>query len=266
MRIIEILILGTLILTLAAHFWPVAKRPFWTNYFPGAAILMIVVHLATVGYRWQIAPTYALAILLFLLSIPQLLGIRIGSSEGRSRKMLNRIGMALVLVCFALAAGLPVWFPLFEMPNPTGPYAVGTTSFTITDESRPEIFTADPNDKRLIYVQVWYPAGSTDGATRAPMWIYPEEVISTMAKEFLVPEIALSHLASVKSHSTFDAPLAEQEAVYPILVYSHGYDAGFFAQNMVQMEQLASNGYVIFSIGHAYESSLVLDTQGRTIS
>jgi hypothetical protein len=34
---------------------------------------------------------------------------------------------------------------------------------------------------------------------------------------------------------------------------------------MVQMEELASHGYVIFSIGHPYESSLVFDARGRTI-
>jgi predicted dienelactone hydrolase len=147
---------------------------------------------------------------------------------------------------------------------------VGTTSFAFTDESRPEIFTADPDDKRLVYVQVWYPAGSIANSARAPMWIDPEKIIAPLAKEFLMPKIAFSHIASVQSHSAFDAPLAEdplaeQETVYPILVYSHGYDAGFFAQNMVQMEELASHGYIIFSIGHAYESGLVFDAEGRVV-
>lgn len=173
--------------------------------------------------------------------------------------------MTLGLTLFAIAVALPVWFPLFEMPNPSGPYAVGTTSFTFTDESRPEIFTADSEDNRLVYVQAWYPAGSTTGTARAPMWVYPENIVAPVAKEFHMPEVVFSHLASVQSHSYFDAPLAQQQAAYPVLVYSHGYDAGFFAQNMVQMEELASHGYVIFSIGHAYESSLVFDAQSRTI-
>jgi len=265
MRILEILTFGTLFLALVARFWRVERWPLWTNYLPVAAILLCLVHFVTAGYRCQIAPTYALAVLLFLLSIPQLLGKISNTPTGRGRGVLNRIGLAMGLGWFALAAALPVWFPPIEMPEPTGPYAVGTTSFAFTDESRPEIFTNDPEDKRLTYVQAWYPAGSTTSAMRAPMWIDPEEIIIPLTKEFLIPEVAFSHLPSALSHSYVDAPLAEQETTYPILVFSHGYDAGFFAQNMVQMEELASHGYVIFSIGHAYESSLVFDEQGRVI-
>ena len=80
-----------------------------------------------------------------------------------------------------------------------------------------------------------------------------------------MPDFVFSHLALVKSNSYLNAPLPEQETTYPVLVFSHGYDVGFFAQNMVQMEELASHGYVIFSVGHAYESSLVLDAQGQAI-
>lgn len=265
MRIFEILILVTLFLSLAARFLPAQKRPFWVNYCPLTAILLSLLHFITAGYRWQIAPTYALAVLLFLFSLPQLLGKMSNSPTGRGRRILNRMGMTVGLGWFALAAALPVWFPPIEMPEPTGPYAVGTTSFAFTDESRPEIFTDDPADKRPVYVQAWYPAESSPNARPAPMWIYPEEIIIPLTKIFRMPEVAFSHLPSVPSHSTVNAPLAEPETAYPILVFSHGYDAGFFAQNMVQMEELASHGYVIFSIGHAYESSLVFDEQSRVI-
>jgi len=265
MRIIEILTLSTLFLALVVRFWHVERRPSWTNYLPASAILLCLAHFVTAGYRWQIAPTYALAVLLFLLSVLQFWGKISNSPTGRGRRMLNRIGLAMSLGWFALAAALPVWFPPIKMPDPTGPYAVGTMSFAFTDESRPEIFTDDPKDRRLVYAQAWYPAGSTDDSARALMWIYPEETIILLTKFFHMPEVAFSHLPSVLSHSYVNAPLVEQETTYPILVFSHGYDAGFFAQNMVQMEELASHGYVIFSIGHAYESSLVFDEQGRAI-
>jgi predicted dienelactone hydrolase len=265
MRIFEVLILVILFSSLVVRMWRVEKRPSWTSILPAAAILLSLVHFIIAGHRWQIAPTYALAILLLLLSIPQILGKSTDSPIGRGRRMLNRIGLAVGLGWFALAAALPVWFPPIEMPEPTGPYAVGTTSFAFTDKSRPEIFTENPTDKRLVYMQAWYPAESIPEAKPAPMWIYPEELIVLLTKFFLMPEVAFSHLPSVLSHSYVNAPLPEQETTYPILVFSHGYDAGFFAQNMVQMEELASHGYVIFSIGHAYESSLVFDEQGQAI-
>jgi len=58
--------------------------------------------------------------------------------------------MAVGLLWLAFAAALPVWVPLFEMPNPSGPYAVGTPSFAFIYQSRSEIFTPDPADKRLV--------------------------------------------------------------------------------------------------------------------
>ena len=33
-------------------------------------------------------------------------------------------------------------FPRHFLPEPTGPYPIGTTVWTVVDESRPEIFTA----------------------------------------------------------------------------------------------------------------------------
>jgi predicted dienelactone hydrolase len=69
----------------------------------------------------------------------------------------------------------------------------------------------------------------------------------------------------IESNSYLDAPVATQDSSYPVLVYSHGYDVGFFAQNTVQMEELASHGYVVFSVGHAYESSIVFDSEGNSI-
>jgi predicted dienelactone hydrolase len=266
MRIFEILTLGTLFLALVARFFPEAKRPSWVNYFPGAAGLFILIHLVIEGYRWQMLPAYSLAFLLLVLSVPRLLGKRVNSPVGRRRSILNGIGTALGLVVIVIAAALSALLPVFKMPNPTGQYAVGTTSFAFTDESRPEIYTPDPTDKRLVYVQAWYPTGLTKDSARTPMWIIPEKVAPVVVKSLLgMPGFLFDHLALVKSNSYLNAPLTELEPAYPVLLFSHGHAEGFIAQNMVQMEELASHGYVIFSVGHAYESSLVLDAQGQAI-
>jgi len=263
MRTFEISILVILVLTLTTRFLRTEKRPTWMNYLPGAAILFTLTHLIVEGYRWQMVPAYALTTLLFLLGLTQSLGKKESSSVGR--KLLNGIGLILGLVVFAVAAALPALFPVFQLPEPSGEYAVGTTSFIFTDESRPEIFTSDPDDKRLVYVQVWYPAETTVEMEPAGMWVDPEKITPALASDFLVPEFVFSHFELIKSNSYLDAPFTAQENPYPVLVFSHGYDVGFFAQNMVQMEELASHGYVVFSVGHAYESSMVLDKQGQVI-
>jgi len=265
MRIFEILTLGTLFLALAVRFWPVEKRPSWTNYLSGMAVLLILIHVVIEGYRWQMVPAYALTALLFLSSLRQLLGKKAILPIGWGRKIANGIGLSFGWVIFAIAAALPALFPVFQLPKPGGEFMVGTTSFVFIDDSRPETFTPDPDDKRLIYVQVWYPAEPTVGVEPVGMWVDPEKITSALASDFLVPEFVFSHLELIKSNSYLDVPFARQEKPYPVLVFSHGYDVGFFAQNMVQMEELASHGYVVFSVGHAYESSMVLDQQGQVI-
>lgn len=265
MRTFETLTLGTLGLALAARFWPAKKRPPWVDLVSGAPVLCILIHLATEGARWQMVPAYALATLLLVTSVLRLVRKKTDSA-GRSRRILTGIGLALGLVTFGIAVALPALFPMFQLPNPTGPYAVGTTSFASADDSRPEVFTPDPDDKRLVYVQVWYPAGSTADSPRARLWIEPDKITPVVIQGFLgLPGFLLDHLAMIESHSYLDAPLAEQETSYPILVFSHGHYPGFFAQNMVQMEELASHGYVVFSIGHPYEGAMVFDAQGQAI-
>ena len=265
MRTFEILTLTTILLALATRFLRTGKRPVWTNYLPSAAILFILIHLVVEHYRWQMVPAYVLTILLCLASLPRLLSKKTISPIGWNRKIVNGIGLSLGLVIFVIAATFPALFPIFKLPDPSGEYAVGTTSFVFTDESRPEIFTSDPDDKRLVYVQVWYPAETTAGMEPVGMWIAPEKIKAALANAFLVPEFVFSHLELIESNSYLDASFAIQENPYPVLVFSHGYEVGFFAQNMVQMEELASHGYVVFSITHAYESSMVLDEQGQVI-
>ena len=266
MRIFEILTMVTLFWVLIARFWPAERRPSWVSYLPGAAILFIIIHLVVESYRWQMVPAYVLTIWLLVLSLPQLFGKKVIPSikKGITKRAMIEKLLGFTIIVFAIS--MPALVPVFQIPEPTGQYAVGTISYAFIDDSRPEIFTSNPDDKRLIYVQVWYPADPIEKATPLPMWIDPEEIGPVMGKGFFLPKFFFDHFALIQSHSYLNAPVANgKETAYPVLVFLHGYAPGFFAQNMVQMEELASHGYVIFSIGHAYESSLVFDAQGRAV-
>src|SRR5439155_16930473 len=54
----------------------------------------------------------------------------------------------------------------FELPAPTGPYPVGTTTWRQTDKSRREPIAAN-SDFRSVEVLAWYPPTSRSGE-RAP--------------------------------------------------------------------------------------------------
>jgi hypothetical protein len=58
--------------------------------------------------------------------------------------------------------------------------------------------------------------------------------------------------------------MSDAEATYPVLLFSHGY-GGVVMQNTALMEELASHGYVVFSIAHPYESLVSSFPDGSVI-
>ncbi len=77
---------------------------------------------------------------------------------------MNRTGIAAALTISAI---LPVVPAAFELPSPTGPYAVGTTAWRVTDRSRRETFTGS-GEFRQVEVLAWYPAAAPRRGVLAP--------------------------------------------------------------------------------------------------
>jgi hypothetical protein len=57
--------------------------------------------------------------------------------------------------------------PVFHFPQPTGQYPIGTLTYHWIDTTRSEVFTADPQVRRQLLVQIWYPAAASPSASRA---------------------------------------------------------------------------------------------------
>lgn len=146
-------------------------------------------------------------------------------------------------------------WPAFELPIPGGPHRIGTTWMVVKDVTRQERFADTPGALRELPVKLWYPA--PDDAT-GPTGLYaaPESVT------VLFPLALNQRLRRVKTHAVVDAPMAELRA--PVLVFSHGY-GGYAEQNTVQMEELASRGYVVASIAHPGEAAWAPYPDGRGV-
>ncbi len=128
-------------------------------------------------------------------------------------------------------------FPERPFAQPTGPYPAGVQELQWTDSSRAERFTKDPSDFRQIRVRVWYPAAGASGGD-APY--LPD------AKEFS-GDSALLAFQRVRAPAALGAPPASGS--FPVLLYSHGGGWTRFASTFTTLE-MASHGYVVFSIGH----------------
>ncbi len=169
-----------------------------------------------------------------------------------------------VLMLLTASIATAQW--VVKLPQPTGPYQIGTTYFALVDETRSEVFTDDPRDHRELLVRCWYPAQPVAGVKPEPFWGRDtREVGQSLAEYLRLPKGAFDDLALVQSHAYTDAVIAKSNSSFPVLVFSHGYIPGFLSQNTTQMEELASHGYVVFSIGHTYETVANIFPDGRVV-
>lgn len=147
--------------------------------------------------------------------------------------------------------------PEVTFPEPTGSFSVGTRYLYFVDKQRPEIFTVDPSDFREITVQVWYPSEKAENVPYAPYIKGGNDSV----QELDLP----SYYTDLKSHSKIDIPISRVEKDFPVLIFNHGWGE-HFAQNTILMEELASHGFIVFSLAHHHEARFSFYPDGRSIT
>ena len=219
----------------------------------GALLAVTVLHLVLEGQRAPMWPAYLgiAALVLGSFRAPQPRPAGTGW-----RRALRWAGGGLAL---ALIVAPPILLPVMRLPAPTGSFAVGTTWLFLVDSTRAESFTPDPADFREVAVKVWYPAPAGIAGKPAP-YASIDEVLAPILP---LPRAYLAQFRLVRTHAIADAPLAGGDP-FPTLVFSHGY-TGSASQNTVQMEELASQGYVVFSVVHAYEAAAMPRPDGSRV-
>lgn len=254
MRLFEIM----LILFMTASFaLPLALRRVerWMLLVDASIILLLIIHLFIEKYRWQMVPLYVLAV---LVGLAALFGPATSAGLGRWRAAGSIAGLIVLIP----ATALPYLFPVPMVPEPTGEYPVGTFSIMLTDEDRKELYSTNPDEPRMIMVQAWYPAKAVAGSLTAPWVDHPEIVAPAISRWLGYPDFFLDHVSLAKSHSLLDAPVADSPEPFPVITFSHGWN-GIRQQSTFLMEELASWGYVVVSIDHAYGAQVVAFEDGR---
>ncbi len=151
-----------------------------------------------------------------------------------------------------------------ELPRPTGKLPVGTTSYYLIDHKRKEIHSPESNNNRELMIQVWYPSVPTDKPTS--WYINPQSVAKVkedLHNHFQIPMNQLAFFDTLKSHSRVDAPVAQENVSYPVLIFSPGSGApvNFYTS---LLEELASHGYIVVAISYPYITNAVVFPDGRT--
>ena len=233
-----------------SYFFSQVSAPLKHKILPAVLLALALGQLLFEGFRWQLWPLFVGILLFAVLAFLQASGW--GASLG--------VGIAVLLALVSIVGG-----SLLPVPKPytiTGPYQVGTTTTQLTDTGRQELYGNDPNAPRELMVQVWYPAEPTRDSVRSQWMADIESAAPAIATYIGLPSFALDHLKYVKANAFVDAPLAEGE--FPVLVFSHGW-AGFREQNIFQVEELASHGFIVVGINHTYGAILTAFPDGREV-
>ena len=170
-------------------------------------------------------------------------------------------GTLFALLALGATAAV-LMFPVAPLPTPSGPNRVGVRDFEVADASRPGVFKAGPTEPRRLLVRVWYPAGDVSGRRPRPYFTPREaQTLGRSIGQLVGFPPLFTYLRHVRTNSYPDAPLKPGLSGAPVVFYSHGYTA-FLGQNTALMEDLASHGYVVFSVQHTYDSTTTLFPNG----
>jgi hypothetical protein len=177
----------------------------------------------------------------------------------RTRYLLISIAILLTVMlgCQERAAAPSIQTVL---PEPTGRYAVGSRYLYLVDRDRPDLISPDPEDYRAISLQVWYPA--EPGPDDQIILLSDRKLIEGYVNEGALDSTILTEWAMEPTHSFLKARPARPRRPFPVILYS---SSGVMNANTFLSEELASHGYVVFSIGHPYWCEFYFDADGKTI-
>jgi predicted dienelactone hydrolase len=172
-----------------------------------------------------------------------------------SARLLRIVWASLLLLVMGVVIKVLGAEPSVGSVTPTGNFAVGRTLFHWTDSHRTDPVAAEPRTKREFMVIVWYPAETQDSSLRA-LWMPDQWAVNEASllygqrldsKNPLTIGQAQQAIRLVVSNSIAEAPLAQDKASWPVLLFAPGAGVNT-ASYSTFTEDLASHGYVVFGI------------------
>jgi len=239
MRTLEIilvsLISGAAICQLMGR-WPRTARMLVTF-----ALLAAIAHATIEGAHWQMIPAYAATGILCLAAW----------KPGGDQMRLQRIAAWPAMLLASISVLFSLLLPMFHLPEPTGPYPVGTSILYFKDPARIEDAAPAAGSARELLVQLWYPAQPS--LHRFARYREPRETNALS-----------SYQSVILTNSRQDAPIAIAGAPFPVIIFNHAWQ-GRRTNDTFLSEELASHGYIVAGIDHTYNASQVAFPDGRVV-
>lgn len=244
MRPLEALLVAALILVLGMRWMRPRNRQVTSTMLAMIGILLVL-HLVFDGWRWEMIGSYGMAIgaaMILSRDLRRVSGARAGESSRwaalPSTGQRATWGVLLALVAL-FAVVIPAWaFPRIVLPEPDGLYDVGRLEASWPDTA---------GGGRAVDVTVWYPAEQPNGRVLR-YHPRPGALGSALAEGTPLPGFAFRNLSAARTHSTGNPRFSIREGRSPIVLVAH-HDGGSRYDGTALYERLASQGYVIASIG-----------------
>ncbi len=168
------------------------------------------------------------------------------------RRLVVFVAALLLTAATASAAAEPPPLAMVSLPAPTGPHAIGTVNLRLVDHSRVDPWGVTPGQPRQLMVSIFYPARNAAHFPVAPM-MQPGAAAGFDQLNSLQVPAGKVNWAGTKTHAHVSAPLDRRGGPHPVVLYSPG--AGDpRTLGTVLVEQLVSEGYVVVTIDHTYET------------
>ena len=219
----------------------------WMRWvYCGAVLAMLYKHFTVEGLHWQVFPLYVALGLLVVVQFAML-------HEEHGAPVV-RASAWFALLCCVVSLALSWALPMFDLPKPTGPYAVGTYSGSMHDLTRGPNGIEHPTRElfREVIVQFWYPAEPHTGLGLARY----AQVNELKGKS--------SYKSAIRTNSVVEAKPVVSES-FPVILFNPRW-GGSRVQNTFLAEDLASHGYIVVALDHPYNGALVDTDHGLVAS
>lgn len=152
------------------------------------------------------------------------------------------------------------------LPTPTGLFAVGRATYAWIDDTHSDPLAPVPGTRRELVVWIWYPSAGTQSAARTSDYLPPAVRTAVQrARPALITRFLTRDLSKVRTHSTPDSDVSQQQRSFPVLIMRAGASSEV-ANYSTLAEDLASHGYIVVGFDAPYRTGVAVFPDGRVIA
>ncbi|WP_169746197.1 hypothetical protein [Kosmotoga pacifica] len=161
----------------------------------------------------------------------------------------------VILFAILLGSALLYFFPIKPLPAPDGEYKIGLRILELKMLKK-ELATDNPDDRRRILIDIWYPAEETSGYEPS-YWLREPTYFKAMEGTHDILKLLTQHAGQVRTNSYINAPTKSNSGNgYPVIILLPGTPS-LVSLYFNYAEKLASHGYIVVGLEQTYANIAV---------